>query len=60
MGNFLSFNRYKNYNLKLITQLLNYYISNSKKFLDDIENAKGDSDAIMKVYLNIRSKIENT
>ncbi len=57
--NFLSFNRYKNYSLRLISQLLNYYIGNSKEFLADIKDAKGDSDAIAKVFLRIRNEIEN-
>jgi len=60
VGNFLSFNRYKAYSLRLIGCLLNYYISNSKKFLTDVKRARGDSDAIMKVFLSLRNEIEKT
>jgi hypothetical protein len=57
-GNFLSFNRYRSYSLKFIDQLLNYYIANSTKILHDMADAKGDSDAIKKVYIKINSEIK--
>jgi hypothetical protein len=57
ISNFLYLNQYRNYNLKLINQLLNYYIIKSKKITNDIASAKGGTNAIQKVYLGINKEI---
>lgn len=49
-NNFLWKNKYRDYSLKRITNIFEYYIQNKKKILSEIKLAKDDSAKIDKVY----------